>query len=57
VEKIPELVDALARAAMFTTDLMSKKLAEAKTFASVLNSVSPRGSLGDAKAAEGSAKY
>jgi hypothetical protein len=40
-EKLPELVDRLARAAINTTELMAKRLAEAKAVAAAINVLSP----------------
>jgi hypothetical protein len=41
IEKLPELVDRLARAALHTTELMAKKLAETKAFVSAINVLAP----------------
>lgn len=40
-EKLPELVDRLARAAVNTTALMAKRVAEAKAVAAAINVLSP----------------
>jgi hypothetical protein len=39
--KLPELIDALARSALQTTEIMSKKVAEAKRYAAAINGLSP----------------
>jgi len=40
-EKLPELVDRLARAALHTTELMAKRLGEVKGVAAAINVLSP----------------
>jgi hypothetical protein len=43
VEKLPELVDQLAKAAIETTELLNKKLTETKGFAAAIGLLQPSG--------------